>query len=371
MSDSEFRPATKQIVAMVFIIAATYFYFLLFTEFALLDLAEPFVKSGLPLPAVLGGLGAGGIAGGILAARLFSLENYHLRLGSWLAASAFTAAAILLAKSPELFIPIATAVGLSLGGLAVTLAAGARPVLGTHHLGLWCGLGTGLAYGVSNIPPILNAEPVVQTELAATVALLAALVARSLRTNKQVLSLSPDYSPGARVVWVIVLFAFVALDSCSFYVVQNTAALKDQLWSSGETLIVVALTHFIAAWLAGYALDHSWAGRSLVSAAALLGVACWLIAGDSPWRGLAPIAYAAAVSIYSTALIFYPIRSGRASIAAAVYGFAGWGGSAIGIGLAQGRTTPSLFFAAIALPIIFGGIGLREMWRRQLEESQF
>ena len=45
--------------------------------------------------------------------------------------------------------------------------------------------------------------------------------------------------------------------------------------------------------------------------------------------------YAAAVSVYSAGLVFYPASSGRVKLAALVYAVAGWAGTALGIGLAE------------------------------------
>ena len=53
--------------------------------------------------------------------------------------------------------------------------------------------------------------------------------------------------------------------------------------------------------------------------------------------------YSAAVSGYSTVLVFYPARGGRPGLAAALYAIAGWLGSGLGVALgAQSRTYPAL-----------------------------
>ena len=43
--------------------------------------------------------------------------------------------------------------------------------------------------------------------------------------------------------------------------------------------------------------------------------------------------YSAAVSGYSTVLVFYPARGGRPGLAAVLYAIAGWLGSGLGIAL--------------------------------------
>jgi len=67
----------------------------------------------------------------------------------------------------------------------------------------------------------------------------------------------------------------------------------------------------------------------------LLIIACALLDHGSGRYSLEAGLYAAAVSVYSAALVFYPARSGRPGLAALVFAVAGWTGSALGIGLAQ------------------------------------
>jgi cytochrome c oxidase cbb3-type subunit 2 len=61
------------------------------------------------------------------------------------------------------------------------------------------------------------------------------------------------------------------------------------------------------------------------------------IAGRHTGFSAAGWLYIASVSIYSAALVFYPAQSGRPGLAAMIYAVAGWGGSALGIGLVEGR----------------------------------
>jgi len=69
--------------------------------------------------------------------------------------------------------------------------------------------------------------------------------------------------------------------------------------------------------------------------------------------------YAAAVSGYSTLLVYYPARSGRVQWAVLVYAVAGWIGSALGIGLAENlRNVPVAMMFALGL-LVVGLLGVR------------
>ena len=103
-----------------------------------------------------------------------------------------------------------------------------------------------------------------------------------------------------------------------------------------------------------------------------------LFAGGGGWAGAVLAActwikapgvgflYIAGVSAYSTALVFYPARSGRPGLAALVYAVAGWGGSALGIGLAQGRTELPAWLIIVAGAAVLLGL----MWRNTLRRRE-
>lgn len=75
------------------LVAATYVYFLLFAEFAFLELARPVTGDGERLRVVMGALGAGGVAGSLAGAFLFRREGWGRRLGGWLLGCALAAVA--------------------------------------------------------------------------------------------------------------------------------------------------------------------------------------------------------------------------------------------------------------------------------------
>lgn len=125
----------------------------------------------------------------------------------------------------------------------------------------------------------------------------------------------------------------------------------------GAQLLLNATAHIAAGVLAGAALDRGRLAGVVATATTLLLAAGGLIAAGRGVFG-APL-YAASVSIYSAALVFYPARSGRPGRAALVYAVAGWGGSGLGIMLAEGRHTLPIGLALFAAGVI--GFGL--FWR--------
>lgn len=123
--------------------------------------------------------------------------------------------------------------------------------------------------------------------------------------------------------------------------------------------------HVLAAVLAGYALDRRWLGRAVAAGALALLAAGWLIDGSATAFDGGALLYTAGVSIYSTALVFYPAYGLRPGLPALVYGVAGWGGSALGIGLAEGRRALPEGFIVIAGGIILGALFARRIFCRR------
>ena len=141
--------------------AATYVYFLIFAEFAFLELARPATGDGERLRFVMGALGAGGVAGSVWAARRFAREGWGARFGAWLLGCAAAAGAALVAPAfgVAALAAVGAGIGLALGGATVTLAAGLRAVVGARRLGMSVGLGTGTAYAFCNLPFVFEAGP--------------------------------------------------------------------------------------------------------------------------------------------------------------------------------------------------------------------
>lgn len=347
-------------------VAATYVYFLIFAEFAFLELARAMTPAPERLRLLMAGLGAGGVAGAVGAARAFRSELGRAGLTWLFRACAVAAVGALGAKSFWGLLGAGLVVGLTLGALTVFLAASLRAAAGAR-LGLSIGVGTGLAYGCCNLPLLFQAPAAVQTAVAAGVALVASWVPRAMRFESareagggaaRAVS-RPDHDRGGVVRWVLVLLALVWMDSAAFYIIQHSAALRTATWGGTAALYANAAVHLGAAAGAGWLLDRGWRTRLAVGATVALAAACLMLEGTLPAWLPAAWAYTAGVSLYSTILIEYPARSGRAGLAALVFAVAGWVGSALGIGMAQDLERVPLAFVVVAGAAIAVALGWR------------
>lgn len=336
--------------AAVGVVAATYFYFLLFAEFALLTLAERAGHGGAALRGLLGVLGVGGVAGSVCAAWIHRPERARARLSAALAACG---AAGLLALGAERFAELAVVcalVGVSLGALTVTLAATLGRVMGGARLGLGIGLGTGAAYALCNLPVVFAADARVQAVLAAAATVLGLVATRGLAPEERDPA-PPERSGTAR--WIVALLALVWLDSAAFYIIQHSEALRGATWAGEGMLHANAVVHLLAAVASGAVIDAGWRRAPLLAAVLLLGAAVLVLGGAVPASLPAHWLYTAGVSLYSVALVHFPAATGRAGVAAAVFGVAGWGGSALGIGMVQDLHAVPGWFVALATAAVF------------------
>ncbi len=341
------RRTTTARLAGVGAIAATYVYFLLFAEFAFLSLAERFADDGFGLRAIMAVLGAGGVAGSIAAARWFRLTHLKRTLTLAFFGCGWAAALAAFAGSRAAMMLAGGFTGFSLGVLTVTLASGLKAVLGAERLGWWCGMGTGAAYAVCNLPFVFAAPAVVQAWLAAGVALAGGLMTRAFDVRGIEEVVTGEHAPKSLAAWVAILLVLVWLDSAAFYVIQHAPVWKAGTWAGAWTLGGNALVHFAAAMATGWALDRGrWGGLAALAATALL-AACTVL-GERGASGVVSVLYTSGVSVYSTMLVFYPAKSGRAAVAGWVYAIAGWVGSALGIGLAQDLHGIPGWFLALA-----------------------
>lgn len=348
--------------AAVAAIAATYVYFLIFAEFAFLELVRAVAPERLRL--VMTGLGAGGVAGAVLAARIFSPARQRAQLAWALRACAVSAVLAVAAGGWPALLVAAAFVGLSLGGLTVTLTASLRGAMPRGRLGLGVGAGTGLAYALCNVPALFQAAPRTQAIVAAGVVVAASFLPRWMHRDVVTREATGDFSPPGVARWVLMLLALVWMDSAAFYVIQHTPALRAATWEGTGPLAANAFVHLGAAVAAGALLDRAGHGRVVAAAAGALALACLSLAGVVP--ALIPAAwwYTAGVSLYSTVLVDYPARSGRPAVAALVFAVAGWVGSALGIGMAQDlQRIPPAFVAgaggAVVLALLARARALR------------
>lgn len=353
------HPSLRTVVAVISIIVATYFYFLIFAEFALLEHVRA-LDSTIPPRLIMLALGLGGIVGTLLGAKVSTLGDRRTRLMVTLQGSAVGAGLSLAANNRPLIWLAATLSGLALGALTVTLATSLRAYLGKRHLGLCIGTGTGLAYALCNFPAIFRTSAASQTVLAIVAVTTASLATRALPSSQEIQDTLVDSNETSKQLscWILVLVALVWLDSAGFFIIQHTPSLRNVTWLEPGTLWVNAAIHLAFALVSGFLLDRGGRRWVLVTAATLLGIALLSLDGVLPFPLKAHIVYVAGVSLYSVALVEIPARLGSPWAAAGVFAVAGWVGSALGIGMAQDltRVPPTFIIVACALVgvLLFG-----------------
>lgn len=345
-------------VSALLAVAATYFFFLIFAEFAFLTHVATHLRETSQLRWIMLGLGAGGMSGAILAARV-SDGNRGTALKLGFIGCAIAAGGSLVASSLPQFLAAGFAIGLSLGWLTVTLAASLRVATGGTRLGLCIGGGTGLAYAGCNIPAVFHAPPHVQALLAVAAVAAAALLPLRLEPGAANRPDLAEYDPASLARWVAILLALVWMDSAAFYIVQHTGPLQAATWREPAALWGNAAVHLMVAVGAGLLLDRGRRGALAISALVALALACLVLGGKLPAAFRPGWFYSAGVSAYSALLVEYPARNGRASVAALVFGVAGWVGSALGIGMAQDLNYIPTSFVLGASALLFAALGWR------------
>lgn len=367
MAQSEYRPEKKVVVATVLTVAATYGYFLIFAQFGFLKTVLTVAGEGHEVVRpIMAAMGLAGAAGSVLAALVYQVKRSRRLLAAGFAGCAVAAGLSLRAETTGGLYPVAVLVGLGTGFTTVTLASVLRRAVGGMQLGTIIGLGTGLAYGFCNLPVVFEAGATGQAGMGVVLAVVGIAGASRLTFDAPPeVPAGFDYSVAGQGTWTLAFLALVGLDSAAFYVIQHTPALKGEFWSGAWRLEANAGMHLMAALLAGYALDRRWVGRTAVAGAIALLAACWLMEKHTPASAGGALLYTAGVSVYSTVLVFYPARGLRPGLAALVYGVAGWGGSALGIGLAESRHDLPRGFILAAGVIVLGALLVRHFRRRR------
>ena len=259
-------------------------------------------------------------------------------------------------------------IGFSVGVLTVSIASTLRERLPVRSLGLWTGVGVGIAYFLSNVPVVFRSDSVDQCLMAGVACLLGVIVCIVMpweaKSDEREVFERVDfrfYNSGG--LWLACGFFLVLVwfDSAAFYVIQETAELKGQSWGGESMLWYNGIVHFVAAVLAGWLLDRGvLIGLWIVS---IFGLSVGLIgiqSGGSSWAMVSTFVYVGAVSAYSTALTAFVglSRDGTGlwpaqRRAAFIYGVAGWFGSAMGIGMAKDLHRVPVWFVAIAFVYFF------------------
>lgn len=354
-------------------IAAAYIYFLIYAQFAFLELLQRSNPQPEALDQVMASMGVSGLLGSIISAFLLRRVSAAAVLRAGFAACAVLSPLAVHAQSVEAFSLLAAMIGAGLALVTVSLAAGLRCFFPVPTLGLFCGLGTGAAYFVCNLPAVFAASASHQAFFSSFVAvggLLCTFAAGKQPNSADVNGAAKrfDYLPGGFWAVTAAFFALVWLDSAAFFVIQQTGALKSLTWGGSGHLWTNAAAHLAAALLAGWSLDRGVFRGTLFAAYIFLAAGVLLLhssVGDSSMS--APL-YCIGVSLYSTLLVAFPSRypavgSGTLSYAARaawLYGISGWIGSAMGIGMAKELRRVPQEFLVIAAAALF----LSLLWQR-------
>lgn len=310
-------------------IAATYVAFLLFAQFGFLSqLQRDLGDTGL-VRAAMAAMGVGGLAASLGTAWLLGRVPGPRLVRAGLGAVAAVAAASVFCHGLGSLIAAAAGIGVALGVLTVSVAASLPEIVPPRVTGRVAGLGTGLAYLLSNVPALFEADPGVRALVPAGLALIALVFApRGFAAPEP----AERRAPGILRLLVIFL-VLIWLDSAAFAVVQASPELKARTWGSEGQKLVQGTVHLVAAVGAGALLDAGFGVAVPLAAWVLFAVAFPLLERGGGAAG--PI-YAAGISLYSTALVVMPSRSGSPRWRAGLlYGIAGWIGSALGVGMAM------------------------------------
>lgn len=328
---SELRQAWRGVLT----IAATYVAFLLFAQFGFLSQVQRelgmdtgrirFVMGAMGIAGLAASLGTAWLLGRIPGPRLIRIGLFSVAL---------VAAVSVVSHGLPTLTAVAAGIGASIGLLTVSVAASLPEIVPRGSMGLAAGLGTGLAYFVSNVPALFEAAPSIRALFPAALALVALALSPGRLESEPVV----DKQPG---LWrlLVIFLVLIWLDSAAFAVVQATPALKDQTWGSVAQKLVQGSVHLLAAVGAGALIDASFFFAIPLAAWGLFAVAFPLLqAGGGPGGIIAGPLYAIGISFYSTALVVAPSRASSPAPrwrAGLLFGVAGWIGSALGVGMAQ------------------------------------
>jgi cytochrome c oxidase cbb3-type subunit 2 len=318
-------------------IAATYVAFLLFAQFGFLSQVRRELADAGQVRFVMGAMGIAGLAASLGTAWLLGRFSGPRLIRIGLGSVAAVAILSVVCHGLPALMAVAAGIGGSLGFLTVAVAASLPEIVPRRSMGLAAGLGTGLAYFLSNVPALFEAAPAVRALAPAGLA-LAALVLTPGRIEPETVE---DDSPGF-IRLLVIFLVLIWLDSAAFAIVQATPELKARTWGTAAQKLVQGSVHLLAAAGAGALIDAGVFLAIPLAAGVLFAVAFPLLqAGGGVIAGVAGVAgllYAIGISFYSTALVVAPSRGTSPAPrwrAGLLFGVAGWIGSALGVGMAQ------------------------------------
>ncbi|HKV09883.1 MAG TPA: hypothetical protein VJ725_17210, partial [Thermoanaerobaculia bacterium] len=172
------RPDLRGAFRGVLTIAATYVAFLLFAQFGFLTQLQRDLGDASLVRIAMAAMGIAGLAASLGTAWLLARVPAPDLVRAGLAAVAGVAAASLGCHDLLTLTAAAAAIGASIGVLTVAVAAGLPDLVPARSPGLAAGLGTGVAYFVSNVPALFEAEPAVRALVPAGLAVVAMVAVR-------------------------------------------------------------------------------------------------------------------------------------------------------------------------------------------------
>lgn len=334
----------------ILLIVATYFYFLIFAQFALIELLNADLEGALK--PMMAAMALSGIVGSLATPFLLGRWGGRRTLFSGLVCCAVMGIAAVPVHGFAGYLLVSIGTGVGLGVLTVSLTAQLPLLLGADSWGVGIGAGTGIAYAMANLPPVFATSPGNQAWMSAAVVMVGLLALRGdeggVGEKVEAPHSTLSYFPFA----VLVFLALVWLDSAAFFIIQHTREMKESSWGDGH-LWRNGAVHLIFAIVAGWWLQRKSAGLVTAMAFVILAVAS-LCLNQAELGHVGGWLYPAGVSLYSTALVACPaflarfLRPGKeqpvAWSAAVLYSISGWFGSANGIGMAENlQRIPALF----------------------------
>jgi mono/diheme cytochrome c family protein len=346
----------------VFLIFATYFYFLICAQFAFLELVRHINPAESYVQKIMAAMATGGLLGSFLVPYLLR-RNFGAAalLRGGFAGSALAGFLAVLGASPMSV--MATLIGLSVGLTTVTLATSLGSLFTIRNWAVGSALGTGLAYTAANIPLIFQSRPQIQT-LCASVVALCALVAVPRLAIRDSGDIGSKRLTPHEIGFAIIFFGILVwFDSAAFYIIQHSS-LKEGTWGAPSELWRNGILHLAAAVAGGLLMIRYRFLPTLAISFVLLAIG-GLAANYPDSRMISGWFYPAGVSIYSACLVAFPAFGGAyqssrgiAWIAALLYAVGGWICSGFGIGMAQNLGRIPLQFVtlsaiALSLPLLW------------------
>lgn len=367
-------PAIGAVVAILQV-AAVYTYFLLFDQFGFLHHLHRQGLDAGQVRLVMMAMGLGGLVGSFATARLVDFRRVRRQLSMAWAACAAAALISVGITSVSLLAAEGLVIGLTTGAITVLVAASLRELVSGTRLGLCIGIGTGFAYVLANTPVLFDGSLARIAGVSVALSLASCgMVLRYLASSDGAGAAEPASNRSALWPWVLGLAVLVWMDSGAFAMIQQDAALKAWTWGPAGHKLGLALAHGGAAVIAGFLLDRGLRFSMVLATWMLFALAFSVIPHGPPDAFPASLIYACGISLYSVVLVAMPSLVGgdlriRAMQAAWLFGISGWVGSALGVGMAQGRVwIPGWFLpisgaALLILLIILNPLVLRRARR--------